>query len=91
MNLEPHSGWASLRKASSRESDPPPSKVVPFGRYGGGLFTSHPIGLVIVIGFVVMALVGIPEARWFLAASVILGGALGLILWLRHRSKSFPD
>jgi hypothetical protein len=85
-----HTGWASLRKAS-QESEPPPSKLVPFGPYGGGHFTSHPIGLVIVIGFIVMALVAIPEARWFLAASVILGAALGLILWLLHRSKGFSD
>jgi hypothetical protein len=38
-----------------------------------------------------MALVAIPEARWFLAASVILGSLLGLILWLARRSKGFPD
>ena len=79
-----------MRRASSRESELPPSKIVPFGLYGGGHFTSHPIGLFIAIGFIVMVLVAIPDARWFLAASIILGGVLGLTLWLLHRSKGFP-
>jgi len=61
---------------------------MPFGPYGGGQFTSHPIGLVIVIGFIAMALVGVPEARGFLAISLVLGAAFGLFLWFRHRSNS---
>jgi len=43
---------------------PHPTKVVPFGNYGGGLWTGHPIGLVIVIGLLFMGFVGLPEARW---------------------------
>ena len=40
---------------------PHPTKVVPFGNYGAGLWTGHPIGLVIVIGLLFMGFVGLPE------------------------------
>jgi hypothetical protein len=88
MDKQSHSGWVSLRKASSHESEPSPTPIVPYGPYGGGHFTSHPIGWVIAIGFTVMVLVAIPEARWFFAASLVLGIILGIFLWLRNRSKS---
>ena len=68
-----------------RHGEPNPNEVLPFGRYGGGLLTSHPIGLVIVLGLLLMGLLGLPEYRWFLAASLFLGGLLGFFLWLRHR------
>jgi hypothetical protein len=55
----------SLRKAHTSEPGATQVRVMPFGPYGGGQITSHPIGLVIVIGFIAMALVGIPEARGF--------------------------
>jgi len=45
--------------------------------------------LVIVLGFIAMALAGIPESRGFFALSLVLGGVLGCILWLRPRSKGF--
>ena len=64
---------------------PHPTKVVPFGNYGGGLWTGHPIGLVIVIGLLFMGFVGLPEARWFLALAVPAGAICGFFLWLRHR------
>ena len=58
---------------------------MPFGQYGGGLLTGHPIGLVIVLGILLMGLIGIPEARVFLAGSAVLGTVVGVVLWLRHR------
>jgi hypothetical protein len=88
MDKWSYPGLGSLRRPSSRQSGPAPSRIVPYGPYGGGHFTSHPIGLVITIGFIVMVLVAIPEARWFIAASLVLGIILGIFLWLRHRSKS---
>jgi hypothetical protein len=69
----------------AHNAEPHPTKVMPFGQYGGGLLTGHPIGLVIVIGILFMGLVGIPQARPFFAASAALGTVLGLFLWLRHR------
>jgi hypothetical protein len=60
-------------------------EVLPFGRYGGGLLTGHPIGLLIVFGMLAMGLVGMPEARWFFGGSLILGSGVGLLLWSRHR------
>jgi len=64
---------------------PHPTKVVPFGNYGGGLWTGHPIGLVIVIGLLFMGLVGLPEARRFLALAVPAGASCGFFMWLGHR------
>ena len=69
----------------THNAEPHPTKVMPFGRYGGGLLTGHPVGLVIVLGIVLMGLIGIPEARPFFAASAVLGGVFGVLLWLRHR------
>src|SRR5260370_25447404 len=64
---------------------PHPTKVVPFGNYGAGLWTGHPIGLVIVIGLLFMGFVGLPEARWFLALAAPAGAICGFFMWLRHR------
>ncbi len=73
------------RKVVPHSAEPDSIKVVPFGRYGGGEWTGHPIGLFIVLGFLLMGLVGIPEARLFFAGSLVLGGLCGLLLWLYHR------
>ena len=64
---------------------PHPTKVVPFGNYGAGVWSGHPIGLVIVVGLLFMGFVGLPEARWFLAFAVPAGAVCGLFMWLRHR------
>jgi predicted lipid-binding transport protein (Tim44 family) len=69
----------------ANNAEPSPTKVVPFGIFGGGLLTGHPIGLVIVIGLLVMGIVGLPPFRTFFLISLFLGGVCGLILWLRHR------
>jgi hypothetical protein len=66
-------------------AEPGPNKVVPFGRYGGGEWTGHPIGLVIALGFLLMGLVGIPQFRWFFAGALALGSLWGFLLWLYHR------
>lgn len=62
--------------------------VVPFGPLGGGQWTGHAIGLFIVFGFVLMALVGVPESRLFFAMSLGLSAVFGASLYLWHRSKS---
>jgi hypothetical protein len=63
-----------------------PMAVVPYGKFGAGLWTGHPVGLVIVIGMLVVGLVGIPEWRWFFGATVIAGSLLGYLLWRRHQA-----
>jgi hypothetical protein len=70
---------------ASRDLLPSLTEVMPFGRYGAGLWPGHPIGLVIVVGLLLMGFVGLPEARWFFALTVPLGGICGFFLWLRHR------
>jgi hypothetical protein len=72
------------QKTTHRE-EPSPAELVPFGRYGGGQWTGHPIGLVIVVGFLLMGLVGLPEFRLFFLVSLVLGVALGLVLRRAHR------
>jgi hypothetical protein len=49
----------SDRKIARHNSELDPTEVVPFGRYGAGLFTGHPVGLVVVIGLLLMGLFGI--------------------------------
>jgi hypothetical protein len=65
---------------------PPAAKVVPFGNYGGGLWTGHPIGLFIAIGLLTMGIIGLPEARWFLALAVPAGIICGTLMWFFHRN-----
>jgi len=65
---------------------PHPAKVVPFGYYGTGLWTGHPIGLVIVIGVLAMGIIGLPEARWFLLLAAPAGAICGFFMWLHHRN-----
>jgi len=72
-----------------RDSDPDINEVVPFGRSGFGLWTAHPIGLVIALGLIVMVSAGIPEAGWFFAGVAILGGLSGLLLW-RYQTHQEP-
>jgi len=62
-----------------------PKDVVPFGKYGAGRWTGHPIGLVMVLGIVLIALIGVPESRYFLAGAIPLGALFGLILWRTHQ------
>jgi hypothetical protein len=61
-----------------------PVQVVPFGRFGAGLWTGDPIGLFIAAGLVLIGLIGIPEWRWFFGASLVLGGLFGYLLWRRQ-------
>lgn len=67
---------------SSEDRHPP--QVVPFGRYGAGVWTGHPIELFIAAGLVLIGLIGIPEWRWFFGASLVLGGLCGYLLWRRQ-------
>ena len=62
-----------------------PWEVVPYGKFGAGVWTGHPAGLIIVIGILVVGLVGIPAWRWFFGATVLAGGLLGYLLWRRHQ------
>jgi hypothetical protein len=73
------------RGTAPHNSEPDPTEVIPFGRYGAGFLTGHPVGLVIVLGVLLIGFVGIPEARWFFAGAVGVGGICGFFLWLRHR------
>ncbi|HKW36108.1 MAG TPA: hypothetical protein VJN92_24105 [Candidatus Acidoferrum sp.] len=68
--------------------DRPPLQVVPFGRFGAGVWTGHPIELVVVLGMLLVGLIGIPEWRWFFAATVLVGSATGYLLWRRNQPKS---
>jgi hypothetical protein len=68
---------------SERESNP--NTVKPFGRYGVGVITEHPAGLLVVAGVVLMTLEAIPESRAFLTGALAVGGVFGLFLWLHHR------
>lgn len=61
-----------------------PAEIVPYGRFGAGELTGHPIGLVIVIGLLLFEVIAIP---WFFAAQVVLGGLVAFFLWRYHQAK----
>ena len=60
------------------------SDLVPQGKYGAGLWTGHPAGLIVVIGILIVALIGIPEWRYFFAFTVLVGSAVAYSLYRRH-------
>jgi len=62
-----------------------PLEVIPYGRFGAGLWTGHPIGFVIVVGIILVGLIGIPVWRWFFGATVIVGSLVGYFLWRRRQ------
>ena len=59
--------------------------VKPFGRYGVGVMTEHPAGLLVIAAVIFLTLETIPGARWFLAVTLFVGTSFGFVLWLRHR------
>jgi hypothetical protein len=41
---------------------------------------SESAGILVALGFVVMAVVGIPLARWFVLGAALMGGSVALLL-----------
>jgi hypothetical protein len=74
----------------NREPEFDVNDVRPFGRFGAGFFTAHPVGFVIAAALVLTAW-RIPAARWFTIYSLPLGALFGLGLWLYHRRCEFPS
>jgi hypothetical protein len=73
-NLRPKDVWT-----------PEPKHLVPFGPYGAGQWTAHPIGLFIVIGLVLMGLVSRTPVSALMFLSLLGGALVGMFLWLYHR------
>jgi len=46
---------------------------------------SESAGIIVALGFVVMGLVGVPIAKWFLIGAIVLGGGVALVLRLTRR------
>ena len=67
--------------------DRQPLEVVPYGRFGAGLWTGHPAGLIVVVGILVVGLVGIPEWRYFFGATVLVGSLVAYALYRRHQPQ----
>lgn len=62
-------------------------EVVPYGKFGAGLWTGHPTGLIVVVGILIVGLVGIPEWRYFFGATVILGSLVAYSLYRRRERR----
>lgn len=71
--------------------DRPIREVVPYGLSGAGLWTGHPIGLLMAFGIVIVGLKGIPAYRWFFGISVLLGCVMAYLLWRLHELKPFQQ
>jgi hypothetical protein len=63
-----------------------PLEVVPYGKFGAGVWTGHPIEFVVVLGILLVGLIGIPAWRWFFGATLLVGGFVGYGLWRRDRA-----
>ena len=74
-----------MSKLSTAAKERDIDSVKPFGRYGVGVITEHPAGLLVVAAVILVTLETVPESRWFIAAALATGGAFGFFLWLRHR------
>jgi hypothetical protein len=59
--------------------------VVPYGKFGAGLWNGNPAGLIAVVGILIVGLVGLPEWRYFFGATVLAGSVLAYAL---HRRQS---
>jgi hypothetical protein len=78
-------------KPRPEELDPNPTQIVPCGYYGGGVWTAHPIGLFIVAALIAIGIWGMPEARWFFAGAIPLGGLCGFLLQRGHHRPLTED
>lgn len=78
-----HADASNLRPKDVRMQEP--KHLVPFGPYGAGQWTAHPIGLVIVIGLVLMGLVSRTPVSDLMLFSLLGGAVVGMFLWLYHR------
>jgi hypothetical protein len=83
----------ALRRWNTRH----PSQFAPAGRTPGAEInlSSIPVagdigGLLFVIGAIITVLLGLPDIRWFVLASVVVGAVLagGLFLWRSSRTSS---
>jgi hypothetical protein len=63
-----------------------PTKVGPFGIYGAGLWTGHPMGLVIVFNLFFYAFVGLSGYSVFLALAVPPGAGCEFFHVALHRT-----
>ena len=72
--------------AARTNEDRHPGEIVPFGRFGAGEWTGHPIGLVVVLGLLFLEVIAVP---WFFAAQVVLGGLVGFFLRRYHQTGVF--
>lgn len=83
--------YATFRRHPYGQVVPPTNEdrqsweVVPYGKLGAGIWTGHPIGFVVVLGILIVGLVGIPEWRYFFAATVLVGSLIGYLLVRHHR------
>jgi hypothetical protein len=66
-----------------------PKDVVPFGKYGAGRWTGHPVGAFIVGGIVLIALIGVPESRYLLVGALPLGALVGYGLMKLHEGEPY--
>jgi hypothetical protein len=59
-------------------------EVLPYGKFGAGVWNGNAAGLIVVIGILIVGLVGIPEWRYFFGATVLGGSAVAYILLRKH-------
>lgn len=83
--------YATFRRHPYGQVVPPTNEdlqtweVVPYGKYGAGLWNGNTAGLIVVIGILIVGFVGIPEWRYFLGATIVVGSLVAYTLVRRHQ------
>ncbi|HVM74982.1 MAG TPA: hypothetical protein VMT75_05015 [Candidatus Saccharimonadales bacterium] len=82
--------YATFRRHPYGQVVPPTNEdvkiweVVPYGKFGGGVWSGNLAGLIMVIGILIVGLVGIPEWRYFFGATVLAGSIVAYTLVRKH-------
>jgi hypothetical protein len=78
------------RGTAPHNSEPDPTEVIPFGRYGAGFLTGHPVGLVIVLGVLLIGFVGNQRHAGFSQALLVWAASVDFSYGFVTDRKSTP-
>ena len=66
-----------------RKKDRPPESER--AQPGAVNITEHPIGVLVILAILWIAVTNLPATIAFFAASILLGSVIGFFLWRKHR------
>lgn len=85
--------YATFRRHPYGQVVPPTNEdlatweVVPYGKFGAGVWNGNTAGLITVMGILIVGLVGLPEWRYFFGATVLVGSLVAYALCRHHQPR----